>query len=437
MQAVDIIRRKRDGKELSRDDMASFVSGIADWSVTDSQIAAFSVASYLNGLSLREASSLTAEILAKGLQIDWSGMALKAPIADIYTNGGVGDYLQLLVPAVLSACGVYCPSATGHAKEYICGTLDKISAIEGYNPYPKMTHFKNTVYDNGFAIIGTTGEFSPVYRRIRTVCSSSGTAMAEDLLAVCAISQKKSAGTEYIVLDIKCGSGTFTKNPSSAQKLTGTLKHLAEINGIKVSGFISNHNQPTGKSIGSSLEMLEAVKFLLSPSQTLYPRVYELLLAICANALVLSGVSSHTSSAEEKVAKALNSGRAASRFSEMITALGAPPDFMQKPESYLPKAGFIKPLFAPKSGYIKAINGELLGRLWHKLADDPYNLSLKPAVGFSDIADIGTHVTKDSLLALVHADTSARAEEILKELPKAFTISAKRPPFEPLIYETI
>ncbi len=437
MQPVDIIRHKRDGKELSREEIESFVSGIADWSVTDSQISAFAVTVYLNGFSALESEQMTAEILNKGLMLDWSGMNLPSPLVDLYTNGGVGDYLPLLVPAVLAACGVYCPSVNSHTKEYICGTLDKISAIEGYDPYPKMTHFKNTVYDKGFAIIGTTGEFSPVYRRIRSVCASGGTITAPDLVAISAIAQKKSAGVKYISFDIKAGCGAFTKDLHSAQKLLNKLRNLGEANGLKVSGFISNQNQPVGKSIGAALEMHEAVKFLLSPSQTLYPRVYDLLIAVCANALVLSGAVSDTSSAEEKAARALNSGRAAARFSEMITALGAPPDFMSNPSTYLPKAGVMKPLFAPSSGYIKSIDSELLGKLWLKLANDPYNLTIKPDLGFSDIADVGTHVTKDSLLALVHADTQTQADAILPELAKAFTITGKRPLPEPLIYETL
>ena len=437
MDPVDIIRQKRNGKELSKEDISSFVSGIADWSVTDSQIAAFSIAIYLNGLSSKETIYLTEEILSKGLQINWEGMSLSSSLSDVYTNEGIGDYLPILVPAVLASCGLYSPSVNGHYKEYICGILDKISSIEGYNPYPRITHLKNAVYDHGFAIIGTTGEFSPVYRRIRDVCASSGTITATDLIAISSIAQKKSVGLENLFLNIKFGTGCFIKDLSTAQKLSRTLKCLGEANKLNISGFISRHDQPTGKSVGASLEMLEAVTFLLSPSQTLYPRVYELLLSICSNILVLAGLFSHLSLAEEKVSKELHSGRVASRFSEMLTSLGSPPDFMKNPKNYLPQASIIKTFFAKESGYIKGIDCELLGRLWRDLSNDSYNLSIKPALGFSDIAQIGTHVTEDSLLALVHSDNSSKAEEVLKELPKVFLISSKRPVSETIIYETL
>lgn len=339
MLPQEIIRKKRNRQPLSADEISEFIKGITDGSIMDAQTAALTMAVFLNGLNADETVALTMAMRDSGDVLEWKGF--DAPIVDKHSSGGVGDKVSLMLAPLLAACGVYVPMISGRGLGHTGGTLDKFDSIPGYKTMPDNDLFRRTVKEAGCAVIGQTGNLAPADKKIYAIRDVCGTVESIELITASILSKKLAAGLEYLVMDLKCGNGAFMDNIEDARKLARSIVKVANGAGTKTSALITDMNQVLGRTVGNALEMKEAVDFL--KGENVDSRLAEITLALCAELLVNARQAATEQEARTKLQTAWQNGQALEHFARMVTLLGGPADFCDRPQNYLARL----PLFAP------------------------------------------------------------------------------------------
>ena len=436
MLFVDVIRAKRDGATLSAEQIAFFVRGLADGSLPSDQVAALAMAICLRSMSFEEAALLTRAMAASGTILDWSAH-LDGPVVDKHSTGGVGDKVSFLLAPIVAACGCFVPMISGRGLGHTGGTLDKIDSIPGYRSTPDLAAFERVVRSVGCAIIGQTAELAPADRRLYAIRDVTGTVESIPLITASILSKKIAAGLDALVMDIKVGSGAFMASMEQARALARSIIETAGGAGLKTHALITDMNETLGLTAGNAVEMRESVAYLGNGVREL--RLNEVVLALCADMLVLAGVERSTDAALQRADRAVTSGKAAEVFGRMVAALGGPADFLERPDHYLPAAPVTLPVSAAREGFLAAVDARAVGNAIIELgggrrrADDKLNLS----VGFTDIVSIGSAVDHSRPLAVVHAANEADARRAIESLRAACTIAPSLPASRPVIYETL
>ena len=413
----EVIARKRDGEALTPGEIRSFIAGFADGTVSHAQAASFAMAVFFRDMNLTERVTLTEAMRDSGTVLDWS--ELDGPAVDKHSTGGVGDNVSLMLAPMLAACGVYVPMISGRGLGHTGGTLDKFDSIPGYTTSPDNELFRRVVKEAGCAVIGQTADLAPADKLLYAIRDVTATVESIPLITASNLSKKLAAGLGALILDVKTGSGAFMPTLERSRALAESLVGVANGAGLKTGALITDMNEPLATAAGNALEMRNAVDFLTGRPRD--PRLLEVTLALCAAALELTGFAGDARKASED---ALNSGRAAERFSRMVTLLGGPRDFVAHMDRHLTPAPLAREIMAPRDGTVASIDTRGVGMAvvalggGRRLPTD----TIDHAVGFTGLVGLGTRVDTKTPLAIVHARDDNAAAEAERRLIAACTI---------------
>jgi len=437
MLFVDVIRKKRDGQELSQEELEFFVNGLADGSIPAEQVSALAMAIFLNSMTFTEAGILTTLMAASGTMLDWSDQDLDGPVVDKHSTGGIGDKVSFLLAPIAAACGCYVPMISGRGLGHGGGTLDKIGSIPGYVAIPDAELFKKVVKEVGCAIIGQTSDLAPADRRFYSLRDVTATVESIPLITASILSKKMAAGLDGLVMDVKFGTGAFMSTPDEAETLATSIVGTAGASGMRTHALLTDMNENLGLTAGNAVEVRESVQYLVGEHRE--ARLDEVTLDLVAEMLIVGNIESERSAARKKANAAVESGEAAEVFAKMVTALGGPADFLENYDQHLPSAPVVKPVFAEEAGILTHVDGRQFGNAIIELGggrrkvDDELDLS----VGFVDVAPIGARIDNNRPLAVVHAADDATADLASNMLREASTLGDSMPPERPVIFKVL
>lgn len=430
----EVIIKKRNGETLPREDIADFILGFANGSVSHAQAAAFAMAVYFKDMTMPERVALTLAMRDSGTVLDWSD--LDGPVADKHSTGGVGDNVSLMLAPILAAIGIYVPMISGRGLGHTGGTLDKFDAIPGYTTSPDNALFRKVVRSAGCAIIGQTADLAPADKTLYAIRDVTGTVESIALITASILSKKLAAGLGALVLDVKTGSGAFMPTLERSQALAKSLVEVANGAGLKTGALITDMNEPLASAAGNGLEVRNAVDFLTGKHQDL--RLREVTLALCAQLAVMTGRAQHPTAARTLVETALDSGRATEHFARMVAGLGGPTDFVETMDQYLAPAPIVRDVFATGQGLVAAIDTRGVGMAVVALGGGratPTD-SIDHTVGFDRLLGLGARADRQTPIARIHARDEASAADAEARLKAAYSLGDSAPRF-PLIADTI
>ena len=431
MLPQEIIRRKRDGGTLSRDEIAGFIEGLSRETISEGQVAAFAMAVFFKGMTPDEIVALTLAMRDSGEVLSWAGVG--KPVADKHSTGGVGDNVSLMLAPIVAACGLAVPMISGRGLGHTGGTLDKLQSIPGYDVMPDNVAFRRTVDRAGCAIIGQTGDLAPADKRLYAIRDVTATVESIPLITASILSKKLAAGLESLVLDVKVGNGAFMAKAEDAEALARSLVRVANGAGVKTTALLTDMNEPLADCAGNAIEVQSAVDFL--KGQKSGTRLEEVTLALGAEMLVNAGVETDQTVALRRCSEVLASGRAAEIFGQMVSELGGPADFMERAETYLPRAKVEVAVLAEQDGYLSACDTRGLGLAVVSLGGGRQRPSDKidHGVGLAGFKPLGTKVAKGEPIAFAHANDEAAATQAAKAVAECYRISEEKPAETPVI----
>ena len=359
MLFTDVIRKKRDGGELTPEEIAYFVDGLADGSIPAEQVAALAMAVFLNSMSAEEAGCLTLAMAASGSVIEWQDEGLDGPVVDKHSTGGVGDKVSFLVAPIAAACGCYVPMISGRGLGHTGGTTDKVESIPGYNATPDFALFKKVVKSTGCAIIGQTADLAPADRRLYAIRDVTATVESIPLITASILSKKIAAGTQAMVMDVKFGSGAFMSGADKAEELANSMIATAATANLRTHALITDMNECLGLTAGNAVEIAESIEYLKNNHRE--SRLDEVVMSLCVEMLVATNLDNDRDSARAKVDDAVTSGKAAEVFARMVRELGGPGDIIENYEKYLPTAAIKQAVYTADAGYVAAVDAFALG----------------------------------------------------------------------------
>ena len=423
----EIIRRKRDGGELSREEIAFFARGISEGYVSEGQIAAFAMAVYFRGMTMPERIALTEAMRDSGEVLEWQSLDLPGPVFDKHSTGGVGDVVSLMLGPLAAACGGYVPMISGRGLGHTGGTLDKFDAIPGYDTAPDNALFRRVVKEVGVAIIGQTGNLAPADKRFYAIRDVTATVESIPLITASILSKKLAAGLEALVMDVKAGSGAFMPTFEASVELAESIVAVANGAGCRTTALITDMSQPLASGAGNAVEVREAVRYLTGEYRN--ARLHEVTMALTAEMLMLGGLAGSEDEARQRLERALESGEAAERFGRMVAALGGPADFVERYDAYLEKAPIIRPVYAEEPGIVTAMDTRAIGMAVVALGGGRTRPTdaIDYAVGFTDFIALGETAGPDRPLARVHCRSDAQFAEAARRLREAVVVGEGKP----------
>jgi len=412
MRAVDIIIKKRDKNELTREEIEYFILGYAKGEIPDYQASAWAMAVLLNGMSLREIKDLAIAMANSGELIDLSGVA---PIAvDKHSTGGVGDKTTLVVGPVVAAAGLPVAKMSGRGLGFSGGTLDKLESIPGFRTNLSTAEFLKQLVEIGFVLTGQTADLAPADGKMYALRDVTGTVPSVPLIASSIMSKKIAAGAQAIVLDVKSGNGAFCETLDAARELAKTMVWIGKLTGRNGVAVISDMNQPLGFAVGNALELKEAIETLHGEGPSDFR---EHCLVIAGHMLALGNIAENCEDGQDLARKAISNGTAWEKFKDLVEAQGGDQDFITNTQ-LLPKASLIETVKAPRSGYLAEIHARIIGETAVLLGGgrakktDPIDY----AVGILVHHKVGDYVEVGEPLFTVHANHSDRMRTAKEQL---------------------
>ena len=421
--ARSVLARLRHGQPLGADDLAWVARALADGQMSDAQAGAFAMGVCARGLGTQGRAALTLAMRDSGRVLEWD---LQGPVLDKHSTGGVGDCVSLLLAPALAACGAYVPMISGRGLGHTGGTLDKLDAIPGLVTQLDEARFRSVVAEAGCAIVSASADIAPADKRLYAVRDVTSTVDSLDLITASILSKKLAGGLEGLVLDVKVGSGAFMKRIEDARALAQALVETANAAGCKTSALISDMNQPLAPSLGNALEVAEIMTLL---TETPRGPLVEISAALGGVLLANAGLAADVQAGADAIAAAIRDGHAADRFGRMVSAMGGPVQFVENWRRFLPEATVIREVTARDDGYVTAIDGEALGLAVVALGGGRRVESdaIDPAVGLARVARLGDAVRKGQPLAVVHAARPDAADQAVKAVRDAISITSDAP----------
>jgi pyrimidine-nucleoside phosphorylase len=429
IRPAELIQRKRDGGELSDEELAELVLGYARDEIPDYQLAAFCMAVYFRGLNGRETFALTDAMVRSGETIDFRA-EIGRPVADKHSTGGVGDKASLVVGPLVAACGVPFGKMSGRGLGHTGGTLDKLESIPGFRIELARDEFVAQVRDVGLAIIGQTAELVPADKRLYGLRDVTATVENVSLIAASITSKKTATGANAIVLDVKVGDGAFMKSIDDARELAEAMLELGRRADRNVVCELTDMDQPLGKAVGNALEIREAVATLRGDGPD---DLTELSVASAAHLVALCD-GAEPAEARSRVEAVLKDRSALETYERWVRAQGGDPD-----EEALPRAPVIREVTAPREGAVAGLGALAVGMASVHLGagravkDAP----IDHAVGIVCRAKRGDRVGAGDLLAEIHAGDDAAAEAAVAEVEAAYELADDAPPPRGVVLETL
>ncbi|MHB2166623.1 thymidine phosphorylase [Alsobacter sp. R-9] len=430
MLPQEIIRKKRDGGELSTGEIAFLIRGLVSGAVTEGQAAAFAMAVFFNGMSVRERVALTQAMTGSGSTLEWD---LDGPVLDKHSTGGVGDNVSLMLAPAVAACGGFVPMISGRGLGHTGGTLDKLESIPGYRAQPDVAAFRKVVADVGCAIIGQTEDLAPADKRLYAIRDVTATVESVPLITASILSKKLAAGLDGLVMDVKTGSGAFMPTFERSTELAESLALVATQAGLPTTALITDMSQPLASAAGNAVEVMNAIAYLAGDHRD--ERLHQVVVALGGEMLQLGGLAESVEDGWAQIDAAVGSGRAAEVFARMVAELGGPGDLLERPQAHLAEAPVRRPVHAPAAGFVREIDVRAVGLAVVALGGGrtrPQD-QVDPAVGFTGLAELGAEVGPDAPIAMVHARTDAAADAAAAALRAAYLIGETAPEAEPTV----
>ena len=430
IRPAELIQRKRDGGELSADELTEFVLGYARDEVPDYQMAAFCMAVFFRGLTPAETFALTDAMVRSGDTLDLHG-ALGRTVVDKHSTGGVGDKTTIAVGPIVAACGVPFGKMSGRGLGHTGGTLDKLEAIPGFRVELSEGEFVAQVEDVGLAIIGQTGDLVPADKRLYALRDVTATVDNVQLIAASIMSKKIAAGADAIVLDVKVGDGAFMKTIEQARTLAKTMRELGERAGRRVACLLTDMDQPLGRAVGNALEIREARATLIGEGP---PDFSELVLTASAQLLALSDLGIDAEEGRRSAEAAVRDGSALERYERWIRAQGGDPS-----EDVLPRASVVQTLESPADGYVRALRALPVGVAALELGagrtrkDD----EIDHAVGVVCLRKRGEAVERGEPLVEIHARDDEAADAAAEAVLAAYELGPEPPEPRSIVLEVL
>jgi thymidine phosphorylase len=424
MLPQEIIRAKRDGGELSTEQIAEFVHGITSGAVSEGQVGAFAMAVLWRGMTVPERVALTTAMTRSGTVLKW---ALDGPVVDKHSTGGVGDTVSLMLAPIVAACGGFVPMISGRGLGHTGGTYDKMESIPGYVADPTMARFRKVVASVGCAIIGQTPDLAPADKRLYAVRDVTATVESIPLITASILSKKVAAGLDALAMDVKTGNGAFMPTLARSKELARSIIDVANGAGVHTTALITDMDRPLADAAGNALEVAYAVDYLTGARRE--PRMHEVTVALAVEMLRSGKLARTERAAHTMVQRALDSGEATERFARMVAALGGPKRFVDDPWQHMERAPLQVPVVPDRAGVITRVDTRAVGMAVVALGggrtrpQDPVD----HAVGLTRLAGPGDHVGPDRPLAIVHARTRAQADEVIARLRVAYTVGTRPP----------
>ncbi len=431
MRAVDIIIKKRDRGELTREEIRFFVQGFVDGSIPDYQAAAWAMAVLLNGMTPQETTELTLAMAESGQVLDLSDIV--DIVVDKHSSGGVGDKTTLVVLPMVAACGLPAGKMSGRGLGFTGGTLDKMESIPGYRCDLTTDEFRRQLAEVGIVLTGQSLDLAPADGKLYALRDVTGTVPSIPLIASSIMSKKIAAGAHAIVLDVKTGLGAFMQTLDEARELARLMMDIGKLAGRETVALLSDMNQPLGQAVGNALEVIEAIETLQGGGPADF-RAH--CLHVAAHMLVLGRRADSLDEAREMAARTLDDGSALDKFRTLVRAQGGDPAYVDDPSRF-PRARLVETVPAPRSGYLSQIHAREVGNAAVLLGagrakkGDPVDHT----VGFLIHHKVGDYVEAGQPLFTIHANDQASREEARARVLAAHQFSDEATPPLPLFYE--
>lgn len=431
MRATEIIIKKRDKEELTKDEIEFFINGFTNGEIPDYQVSAWAMAVLLNGMTDQEVTDLTLAMARSGETINMDRL-VKISV-DKHSTGGVGDKTSLVVLPVVAACGLPVGKMSGRGLGFSGGTLDKMESIPGYRTDLSTDEFEHQLREIGLVLTGQSHSLAPADGMLYALRDVSGTVPAIPLIASSIMSKKIAAGSQAILLDVKTGLGAFMQSIEEARKLARVMVSIGELAGRRVVALISDMNQPLGFAVGNALEVCEAIDVLKGngPADFL-----EHCLVLSSHMLLLGKIASDMKTARSLSDEAITSGAGLKKFKELVAAQGGDVNYVDDPSRF-PPANFIEKVKAFESGYIAQIHARLIGEASVLLGAGRARKEdmIDHTVGIVVHQKVGNYINNGDELYTIHAANPAQAEEAKSYLTDAIVIKKSMVQPLPLFYE--
>ena len=418
MNILDIIAKKRDKKELLKEEIDYFIEGYTNGKVTDYQAAALIMAIYLNGMTNAEITNLTLAMAFSGEVLDLS--KLGENVVDKHSTGGIGDKITLILMPVIAALGVPVAKMSGRGLGFTGGTVDKLESIPGYNTQITVDEFIENVEKIGISLMGQTLNLAPADKKIYALRDAINCVENIPLIASSIMSKKIASGANKIVLEVTVGNGAFMKNIDDARKLSETMINIGKLANKETVCILTNMDEPLGYSIGNTLEVIEAAEALQGDIEE---DVKQVVLELGSYMIKLAGKGDNIEENKRKMIECIDSGAAYMKFLELVENQGGDVSYINDVSKF-ENAKYIYPVLSDKNGYVKSIKAEKLGKLSCELGAGRVKKEdvIENNVGLIINKKIGDKVEKEEILGIIHANDENKLKNVIEEFKQCFEI---------------
>lgn len=417
MNILDIIEKKRDAKELNKEEIEFFVKGYTDGSIPDYQAAALVMAIYINGMTKEETTNLALAMAYSGDVLDLSDIG---EVVDKHSTGGIGDKITLILMPIVAALGVKVAKMSGRGLGATGGTKDKLEAIPGYRTEIGIDEFIENVKKIGISLIGQTLNLAPADKKLYALRDTISCTANIPLISSSIMSKKIAAGANKIVLDVTCGSGAFMKTVGEARELSKTMIDIGKLANKETVCIITNMDQPLGTMVGNTLEVIEAIEALKGNMQD---DVKNVVLELGAYILKLDGKGDNIQENKEKIEQVISNGEAYRKFLQLVENQGGDISYIENTEKFT-KAKYKMSVEAVKTGYVQKLNAEKVGKIAMHLGAGRMKKedNIDYAVGIELLKKVGCQVEQGETIAYIYADDEQKGREAVEKLQQTYEI---------------
>lgn len=421
MNIQEIISKKRDKQELSKEEIEYFVTNYTNGTIPDYQAAALTMAIYINGMNDKETTNLTLAMAHSGEVLDLSEFGT---VVDKHSTGGIGDKVTLILVPIIASLGIPVAKMSGRGLGYTGGTIDKLESIPGYQTNISIEKFKANVKNIGISLMGQTLNLAPADKKLYALRDSISATESIPLISSSIMSKKIAAGANKIVLDVTCGSGAFMKNLEEATKLAKTMKNIGKLAEKETVCVITSMEEPLGEAVGNSLEVIEAVQALKG---NMKEDVQEVVLTLGAYMIKLAEKGDNIEENKQKMLEKIKNGEALKKFKELIQNQGGDVSYIDNLELFK-KAKYILPVLANKSGYVKTLNAKNIGEISVALGAGRTKKedTIDPIVGIVLKKKIGDKVESGEVLAYIHAGNEEKGNQAVQKVLNSYLITEEK-----------
>ncbi|KAF0152392.1 MAG: pyrimidine-nucleoside phosphorylase [Ignavibacteria bacterium] len=433
MNTVELIRKKRNGNELTEQEIQYLITNFTNRKIPDYQFSSFLMAAFLKGMSKQETASLTKAMLYSGKVVDLS--SIKGIKVDKHSTGGIGDKTSLILAPIVAAAGVNVPMISGRGLGHTGGTLDKLESIPGFRTDLDLNNYKRIIKKCGVVLIGQTKEIAPADKLIYSLRDVTATVESIPLITGSIMSKKLAEGIDALVLDVKTGSGAFMQKYEDSLALADSLVNTAKAFKKKVIAMITDMNQPLGNYIGNWLEIYESVKVLQGEKVS---DLLEVTLNLSGAMIYLGGKAKSIKEGIEISQDLIDNGKAFDKFLELVNLQGGDISYLKNLDKY-PKSKIHVELTANKSGYIESMNNYEIGMASLELGAGRITMADKidPKAGIIFYPKIGDKISKGQIIAELFTDKKEKVEAVKEKLNNAIKYSSKHVKPIKLIHKVI